>query len=145
MVETVRQKSPRHATSLSHGRILAIRPGELRVGYSKEAEFHRTIVSGGSGRAVLEQALHQHFGRPTQLALETVTGEARASVSLAEQQTSERNARVKSTDDAVRSHPAVMATLRMLGGELEHVRMLEAEPERSRSAAGEEDESSPEG
>jgi hypothetical protein len=131
-VETVKAASPRHGAALAHGRLLWLRPGEVGVGYVATAAFHRGQVTGGNGRMLVEKALAEHFGRPMKLVVEEATGEAAASLSIAEQEAQARTAHQHSTEGKVRSHPAIRAVLKHLGGEIEHIQVLEPE----RPAAG---------
>jgi hypothetical protein len=126
-VETVKAASVRHGAALSHGRLLWLRPGEVGVAYAAGAAFHRGQVMGGSGRALVEKALSEHFGRPTRLVLEEATAEAASSLSIAEQEAQARTAHQQSTEGKVRSHPSIRAVLKMLGGEIEHIQVLEPE------------------
>ncbi len=123
-VETVRSASARHAASLAQGRLVALRPGEVVLAYRPESSFHRTTVTGQSGRAAVEKLLGQHFGRPTRIVLDDAAA-ATAPKSLAEQDAEARAAHEVSTDQSVRGHPAIRAALRILGGELEHIQVLE--------------------
>jgi hypothetical protein len=126
-VESVKAASPRHGTALANGRLLWLRAGEIGVGYIPTASFHRTQVAGGTGKALVEKALAEHFGRPTRLVVEDATGEAATTPSLAEQDSQARTAYQQSTEGKVRSHPAIRAVLKHLGGEIEHIQVLEPE------------------
>jgi len=125
-VEAVRAASPRHAASLAQGRLVALRPGEVVLAYRSDSSFHKTAVTGQSGRAVVERVLTEHLGRPTRLLIDDAAA-AGAAKSLAEQDAEARAAREQSTDQTVRGHPAIRAALRILGGELEHIQVLERE------------------
>ncbi len=125
-VEAVRASSARHAASLAQGRLVALRPGEVVLAYRPESSFHRTTVTGQSGRAAVERLLGEHFGRPTRIVLDDAAA-ATAPKSLAEQDAEARAAHEVSTDQTVRGHPAIRAALRILGGELEHIQVLEHE------------------
>jgi len=125
-VEAVRAASPRHAASLAQGRLVALQPGQVVLAYRPEASFHRSTVTGQSGRAVVERILGEHLGRPTRLVLDDAAA-ATAPKSLAEQDAEARAAHERSTDRTVRGHPAIQAALRILGGELEHIQVLERE------------------
>jgi hypothetical protein len=125
-VETVRAASARHAASLAQGRLVALRTGEVVLAYRPEANFHRNAVTSQSGRAAVERLLSEHFGRPTRLLLDDAAA-ATAPKSLAEQDAEARAAHEVSTDQTVRGHPAIRAALRILGGELEHIQVLERE------------------
>ena len=132
VVDTVRAASGRHAQSLANGRLLWIREGEVAVAYPpgpNGPNFHKTTVAGGSGRVIIEKALAEHFGRPTKIlvqdAVEGDTGPEAGLVSIAQQDAQERAAYEKSTEGRVRSHPAIRATLKFLGGEIEHIQVYE--------------------
>ncbi|WP_407737966.1 DNA polymerase III subunit gamma/tau [Hyalangium sp.] len=126
-VESVKAASARHGTALANGRLLWLRAGEIGVGYVPAASFHRTQVAGGTGRAMVEKALAEHFGRPMKLVVEDATGEAASAPSLAEQDAQARSAYQQSTEGKVRTHPAIRAVLKHLGGEIEHIQVLEPE------------------
>jgi hypothetical protein len=128
-VESVRTQSPRHGTALAHGRLLWLRPGEVGLAYTPTAAFHRGMLTGTSGRALVEKALSEHFGRPMKLVAQEATGEAAAAtpLSIAEQDAQARAAYTQSTEGKVRTHPAVRAVLKILGGEIEHIQVLEPE------------------
>jgi hypothetical protein len=132
-VDTVRDASGRHAKSLAFGRLLWIREGEVGVGYTPKDGFHKTTVQGGAGRPIIEKALSEHFGRPTKIVVQDCAeGEPAESaspatgfVSIAQEDAQERAAYEKSTEGRVRSHPAVRATLKFLGGEIEHIQIYD--------------------
>lgn len=128
-VELVRAQSPRHGTALAHGRLLWLRPGEVGLAYAPNAAFHRGMVTGGSGKALVEKALSEHFGQPMKLLAQEATAEAAATTppSIAEQDAQARAAHTQSTEGKVRSHPGVRAVLKILGGEIEHIQVLEPE------------------
>jgi hypothetical protein len=126
-VDTVRQASGRHAKSLAFGRLLGIREGEVAVAYPPGQGFHKAAITSGSGRALIEKALTEHFGWPVTLVVrecaEGDTSPSAGQVSLAEQDAQERAAHEKSTENRVRNHPAVRSTLKLLGGEIEHIQV----------------------
>lgn len=126
-VESVKAASARHGTALANGKLLWLRAGEVGVGYTPAASFHRTQVASGTGRALVEKALSEHFGRPTRLTVEDAVGEAANTPSLAEQDAQARTAHQHTTEGKVRSHPAIRAVLKHLGGEIEHIQVLEPE------------------
>jgi hypothetical protein len=139
-VDTMRSASGRHAKSLASGRLLWIREGEVALAYPPSQGFHKTTVAGGSGRPIVEKALSEHFGRPTKLVVQDCaegdkdtagTGVAAGApgtglISIAEEDAQERAAHEKSTEGRVRSHPALRATLKHLGGEIEHIQVYES-------------------
>lgn len=128
-VESVKAASIRHGAALAHGRLLWLRAGEVGVAYISSAAFHKAQVMGGTGKALIEKALAEHFGRPTRLVVEDATGEAATTTgpSIAEQDAQARTAHQQSTEGKVRSHPAIRAVLKILGGEIEHIQVLEPE------------------
>ncbi|WP_245918871.1 DNA polymerase III subunit gamma/tau [Melittangium boletus] len=128
-VDTVKDTSGRHAKSLASGRLLWIREGEVAVAYPPKDAFHKTTVAGGNGRALVEKALSEHFGRPTKLVVQDCAdGDTRPEagmVSLSAQDASDRAAYEKSTEGRVRAHPNLRAALRVLGGEIEHIQVYD--------------------
>lgn len=127
-VETVKAASVRHGTALANGRLLWLRAGEVSVAYIPSAAFHRSMVATGNGKALVEKALSEHFGRAMKLLVEEASAEVAAStLSLAEQDAQARTAHTQSTEGKVRSHPAIRAVLKHLGGEIEHIQVLEPE------------------
>jgi len=126
-VDTVGAESARHAASLKHARLLHLREGEVGIAFRADAGFHRTTVMGQSGRPVVERLLSTHFGRPTRLVVDESAGAAAGAKTLAEIDTEARAEHERATGQSVRNHPAILATLRILGGELEHIQVLEHE------------------
>jgi len=126
-LDTVAAESPRHSASLKQARLLYLRDGEVGVAYRGDASFHRATVSGQSGRPVVERLLSVHFGRPTRLVVDETAGAAAGGKSVAELDAEARAEHERATGQSVRNHPAILATLRILGGELEHIQVLERE------------------
>ncbi|HYO55654.1 DNA polymerase III subunit gamma/tau [Archangium sp.] len=129
-VDTVREASGRHAKSLACGRLLWIREGEVAIAYTPKDGFHKTTVVGAAGRTIVEKALSEHFGRPTKLVVQDCAeGEAAGPeaglISIAQEDAQERAAYEKSTEGRVRNHPAIRATLKFLGGEIEHIQVYD--------------------
>jgi len=112
---------------LKNARLLYLRDGEVGVAFRGDAGFHRTTVTGQSGRPVVERLLFVHFGRPTKLVLDETPGAAAGGKTLAEIDAEARAEHERATGQSVRNHPAILATLRILGGELEHIQVLERE------------------
>jgi len=127
-IERVRREQPRHGKSLSFGRLIAVGPTAVRLAFAADAGFHRATVFD-SGRAVIEKLLSQHYGRSLHLEEESDrAAHAAAPRSIAEQEVEAREVRESAIDHKVRTHPAVASVLRILGGRLEHVQVLEAAP-----------------
>ncbi|MBU8899539.1 DNA polymerase III subunit gamma/tau [Corallococcus sp. M34] len=126
-VETVKSSSPRHGAALANGRMLSMRAGEIILGFAPQAGFHKNAVTSASGKSTVDAALADHFGRPVKLTIQDIAAEPNGgSLSIAEQDAQSRAAHEKSTEGKVRNHPSVRAVLRMLGGEIEHIQVLEA-------------------
>jgi hypothetical protein len=123
-VDAVKARSSRHGASLAFGRLVSLREGWISLAFTREASFHRATVAG-TGRPIIEQALTEHFGRPTRVELQDDT--AGAGPSIAEQDAQVRETRERGAEAKAKGHPAVLAALRVLGGELEHIRVLEPE------------------
>jgi hypothetical protein len=127
-VAKVKQVSARHGTSLAHGRLLSFVQGEVAVAYPHAASFHRSTVAGQSGKVLIEKLLSEYFGAPTRLRIENDAAAAAAPRSLAEEEAEARKVREVGAEEKVRSHPALLSALRILGGSLEHIQVLEALP-----------------
>jgi hypothetical protein len=123
-VAAVRQISVRHAASLAFGRLVRLGNGEVALAFPRDAGFHRATVVG-SGRGLVEKALSEHFGRPTRILEEALEAASSAPISLAEEQAKDRADREKSLESEIRHHPAVLAALRILGGEVESVEVFD--------------------
>ncbi len=126
-LDTVAAESPRHSASLKQARLLYLREGEVGVAFRPDAGFHRTTVTGQSGRPVVDRLLSLHFGRPTRLVVDESAGAAAGGKTIAELDAEARAEHERATGQSVRNHPAILATLRILGGELEHIQVLERE------------------
>ncbi|MGA9524296.1 MAG: DNA polymerase III subunit gamma/tau, partial [Myxococcaceae bacterium] len=124
-IEGVRAKSPRHARSLAFGRLIRIGAGEVVLAFSKDADFHRTTVAG-NGRALVEEVLTQQFGTPTRLVVDQNAADS-APLSIAEEEARDRAAHERNVESRVRHHEVTQSVLRILGGELEHIQVLERE------------------
>jgi hypothetical protein len=122
-VSAIKRESPRLGTSLAVARLVELRQVEVLLAFPPDALFHRKVVVDSS-RGQLERLLSAHFGRPIRIRLEDA-GFARASPSPAERQAEEEAERQRKLESRVRSHPAVGAVLRALGGEIEAIEPLE--------------------
>jgi hypothetical protein len=127
-VEAVRAVSVRFGKSLSFGRLVSAEPGLLKIAFPTDAGFHRATVFG-SARPEIERLISTALGQATRLQEDTSTAAlAAAPRSIAEQELSDRTARENSIDARIRLHPAVQNVLRLFGGQIEHVQVLEAVP-----------------
>jgi len=125
-VNSVRASSPRLGTSLGFGRLVSFSDPELALAFTKQSSFHRAIVAG-SGRTQIEQLLSAHLGRPVKLRIEEGSSNTSAPLSPAEREAEEKDARSREIHARVRSHAAVQASLRLLGGEIEQIQLLDVE------------------
>jgi len=125
-VNSVRASSPRLGTSLGFGRLVSFGDPELALAFTKQSGFHRAIVAG-SGRAQIEQLLGAHLGRPVKLRIEEGFSNISAPLSPAEREGQEKDARSRDIHARVRSHAAVQASLRLLGGDIEQIQLLDVE------------------
>jgi hypothetical protein len=125
--EYLRQKLPRPGMSLSFGRLVSIEPGQVRLAFPSDAAFHRSTVAG-SGKEALEKELSEYFACPTRILAENHSPViATIAPSPVEEQARTRAEREGKIEEKVRSHPVVLASLRILGGNLEHIEVLERE------------------
>lgn len=125
-VNSVRASSPRLGTSLGFGRLVSFDGSELTLAFTKQSSFHRGFVAG-SGRTQIEQLLCAHLGRPVKLRVEEGSSNIAAPLSPAEREAEEKDARSREIHARVRSHAAVEASLRLLGGEIEQIQLLDVE------------------
>jgi hypothetical protein len=126
VVGSVRAASPRLGTSLAFGRLVGFAPPELVLAFSRQHAFHRGVVAGG-GRAQVEQLLSVHLAAPVRLRIEEASASTQAPLSPAEREAEQKDARRREVDSKVRSHTSVQAALRMLGGEIEQIHLLDSE------------------
>ncbi|WP_228558540.1 DNA polymerase III subunit gamma/tau [Myxococcus sp. AB056] len=127
-VETVKASHPRQGAALSNGRLMSMKNGEIVLGFLPVAGFHRMAVNSTAGKAAVDKALAEHFGRQVKLTIQDASpDDPRLGPSLADQDAQTRAAHEKNTDSKVRSHPAVRAVLKFLGGEIEHIQVYEPE------------------
>jgi len=124
VIEAVRLKSPRHAKSLAFGRLVRLGGGEVVIAFPKDADFHRATVTGGIGKQIIDEAVTSQLGSGTRLVVDQ-NAAAEAAPSIAEQEAKERAAHERGVESRVRNHPATQAAMRILGGELEHIQVLE--------------------
>lgn len=127
-VDAVRAASPRFGKSLSFGRLVSAEAGLLKIAFPPEAGFHRATVFG-SAKAEIEKTVSQAIGAATRLQEDSSTSAlAAAPKSIAEQELTDRAARERSIDARVRVHPAVQNILKVFGGQVEHVQILDPVP-----------------
>lgn len=127
-VEAVKLKSARQGASLAFGRLALLTEQLAVLVFPLAAGFHRVTVVG-TAKSSIERLLTEHFGRPFRLRIEEKTdGILLSPFSPAERDATHKAAHEKTTEDAVRNHESVISTLRILGGEIEDIRMLQPTP-----------------
>jgi hypothetical protein len=130
------QKKDMLASALSHGRVLAIKGGEVRLGFGPADGMFRRQVERSQKEA--EAVIAKVLLAPTALVLESVTaGDDEAAPSLAEEESERTRAREARVLKESREHPAVLTAMRLLGGAVEHIKVLEEEQEEAFSPAPE--------
>jgi hypothetical protein len=133
-VDAVQRESARLGAALANGRFLGLTADGVRLAFAPEARFHRSSVFGAS-RSQIEQLLADSLGRPIRLLEETSAAAFEAAPkSLAEEATNLRQHRERDVEQRVRQHPSVRAIARVLGGSIEHIRVLEVEAPAARAA-----------
>lgn len=110
------------AMALAHGRILEATASQVRLGFGPADGMFRSQAERGIKDA--EAALTRVAGAPTRLTLESVSA-GDATPSMAQEDSARERAREERAEREGREHPAVLAALRILGGAVEHIRVLE--------------------
>lgn len=108
---------------LAEGRLAWLRRGEVALGYASSNAFHRASLETGEFRGAAEAFLSEWFSTPTRLRVQDASEDAPASV--ADENREQRAQREKRLEQEAREHPAVLAALSVLGGEIEDIRVLE--------------------
>ncbi len=124
-VDAVRKISPRHGASLASAKVLSLDEGRARISFGPKAQFHRATVSGESGRPTVEKALSAHLGQLVRVVIEEHTDAP--GFCLSEEEARQRVAHTQGAEQSVREHPAMRSLLRVLGGEVEHIQVLESQ------------------
>lgn len=125
------------AMALAHGRILEANAGQVRLGFSPADGMFRSQAERGLRDA--EAALARVAGAPMRLTLESVSA-GDATPSVAQEDSARERAREEQAEREGREHPAVLAALRILGGAVEHIRVLEPDGDGPLPGATEEGE-----
>jgi len=109
------------AAGLSHGHLLAIEDGRVRLGFRALDGMYRRQAERSLKDA--EAAIAKALGRPASLVIESFD-EAMSSLapSLAQEEQERIRARESSADRVSREHPNVLAAMRILGASIESIR-----------------------
>jgi hypothetical protein len=139
-VDVIRLANPRIGKSLSFARLVSLGLGEAKLAFPSDAGFHRATVFGHA-RAELESVLTQHFGEKIKIGEEKSEAAFQAAPkSVAEVEANAKATRERDIEQRVRENPAVLSVLRVLGGTLEHVQVLEPAPREEPAGGGTEEE-----
>lgn len=124
-VDAVRAAFPRHGKSLSFARLISLGGGEVRVSFGQAHSFHRATVFG-TARADVEKILALALAAPHRLVEETSQQAwAAAPRSIAELEADDRATRERNIDGRARDSHEVRSILRLLGGSIEHIQVLD--------------------
>ncbi|MHB8416864.1 MAG: DNA polymerase III subunit gamma/tau [Myxococcales bacterium] len=121
LVETALARSPRIGTALKNGRLKELRPGELTLCYPT-GDFRAALLA--AERTAVESLLAAHFGAATRLTLREGDDET-AETSIAEREARGTAARTEQVKSAALQSDAVKEALRVLGGQVEEIRVLD--------------------
>lgn len=130
------------ADALAHGRVLQLSPGTARIGYTAMEGLFRSTAQRGLKDALV--VLEKILGVPTGLTIETVTADE-SGPSMAQADGERARAREERILRESREHPAVLAAMKIFGGTVEHVRVLEEVNEPSEFVPAPEDGEEAEG
>ena len=108
---------------LSEGRLAWLRDGQVALGFTPDKDFHRAQLAGGDARKQAEELLAAWFGRATSLVVQAAAADAPESV--ADEERRARDARARQLRGEAREHPAVLAALSVLGGEIDDITVFE--------------------
>lgn len=126
----MKQAHLRHGLSLSYARFISWSESELRIAFPRDAGFHKAQIFG-AGRAVVEKVLTEKFSRAVRLVEETQEAAIKAAgPSLAERSSQAKVVREKGIESKLHDHPALRSVLRVLGGTVEHIQVLDSAPKR---------------
>lgn len=122
-LEEIRDRDAMLYGFLSEGRLSWLRDGQVALGYTPANDFHRSQLAGGTFRQQAEELLSSWFGRRTSLVVQSAAADAPESV--ADQERRARDARARRLRDEAREHPAVLAALSVMGGEIDDIQVFE--------------------
>ena len=119
---------PALASVLQHGNLFEFGPREVKLGYER-GSFYWESVHEPESRELITAQLQAYFGQPTRFSIvEAQGGQGEQPATLAEmveQEGVDREEQIR--NDAI-AHPAVVGAISVLGGEVEKVTPLEANP-----------------
>jgi DNA polymerase-3 subunit gamma/tau len=119
------QRKEMLADSLAHGRVLSLVPGRVRIGYGPLDGMYRSQAARGQKDA--QAALEKVLGVPCEIVIDSVAASDDSTLSIAEEEYERTRAREERLKREGREHPAVLAAMKIFGGKVEDVRVLEEE------------------
>jgi len=122
-LEEVRRRDAMIFSLLSEGRLAWLRDGQVALGFTPDKDFHRAQLSGGEPRRQAEELLSAWFGRATSLLVQAAMADAPESV--ADEERRARDDRARRLRGEAREHPAVLAALSVMGGEIDDISVFE--------------------
>ena len=140
VAELKTQKKEMLASGLAHGRLLGIAGGKVRLAFAPQDGMFRRQTERSLKDA--EAAIAKVLGRAAGLVVETLGAAAiaEAAPSIAEEDTERTREREETAKRETREHPNVLAAMRLLGGAIEFVKILEEEQEEAFASTPEEGE-----
>jgi len=132
------QKRDMLGSALAHGRVLSMAGDRVRLGYAETDGMYRKQVERSQRDA--EAALSKVLGRPMGIVLETVRLQEAPAQSIAEEDNERTRARDERIRRSGREHPSVLAAMKLFGGVVEHIKVLEEEQDQEQFAAAPADE-----
>ncbi|HWV39001.1 MAG TPA: DNA polymerase III subunit gamma/tau [Vulgatibacter sp.] len=122
-LEEIRRRDAMLHSLLSEGRLAWLRDGQVALGFTPDKDFHRAQLAEGDPRRQAEELLSAWFGRATSLLVQAAMPDAPESV--ADEERREREARARRLQAEAREHPAVLAALSVMGGEIDEIQVFE--------------------
>ena len=120
LVKAAVAKSPRIGTALKNGRLKSIKAGELALAYP-QGDFRAALLA--AEKNTVDALLTAHFGLSTVLRI-CEGEEAGTELSIAERETQGTAERTEKVKAAALDSSAVKDALRVLGGQVEEIRVL---------------------
>ncbi len=120
LVKAAVAKSPRLGTALKNGRLKSIQVGEVALAYP-QGDFRAALLA--AEKSSVDALLTAHFGPPTVLRI-CEGEEAGTELSIAERELQGSAERTEKVKAAALDSSAVKDALRVLGGQVEEIRVL---------------------
>jgi hypothetical protein len=138
LVNEVRvQKKDMLASSLAHARVIHLGSGAARLGYGPQDGMYRRQAERNVKE--VEAVLLRMLGGPTSLSFESISAQE-ALLSMAEEDNERAKVREETLTRKSRESTPVLSAMRILGGTIEQVRVLDDEQESEFVPAPEEGE-----